>query len=182
MALFSLFLLSAAFLCFWLEYISSLFCDPEKSYDYEYVFSNDSKLTAINGKAVNWHRYSGAPNTIIDYVNQYPHYDLSPNFPKFMTLNRTSELARYEDDQLNDCIYYQDKGLEADAWFDHFVDTQAGYKFQDDVLISCPTPGQPNITGAPCFYGSLVDNLVDTLPMKGGKLVCLIFSFTQVCY
>jgi hypothetical protein len=168
-ALFFLYLFSAALFCFWLEFISSLFCDPEKTYDYEYVFSNESRFTAINGKAVNWHHYSGAPNPIVDYVNNYPHRDLSPNFPKFIMLNRTSPDRGYADAIVNDCIYYQNKGTEADAWLDHLINTDPGYQFQNDELTYCPLPGSVNQTGAPCFYGNDVDTLVDSLTIKGGN-------------
>jgi hypothetical protein len=170
-ALFFLFLFVAALFCFWLEYISSLFCDPEKTYDYDFVFSNESHFTAINGKAVNWHRFhpTSPNNAVIDYVNQYPHRDLSPNFPKFLMLNRSSPDTKYADDIVNDCIYYQNKGLEADAWFDHLMDTQPGYQFSNGELTYCPSPGHANQTGAPCFYGSDVDALVNSLPIKGGE-------------
>lgn len=165
--LFFSFLFSAAFLCFWLEYVSSLFCDPEKAYDYDYVFSNESKYSAINGKAVNWHHYSGPPNPIIDYVNQYPHYDLSPNFPRFLMLNRTSDSSAYDNEISNDCIYSQEKDVEADAFLDYLIKTQPGYTFVNDALTYCPIPGHSNVTGAPCFYGAEVEHLVNTLPVKG---------------
>lgn len=186
-ALFFLFLFSAAVFCFWLEFISSLFCDPERTYDYDFVFSNTSHFTAINGKAVDWHHSPPVVpelTPIVDYVNQFPHRDLSPNFPRFLMLNRSSPTTRFADDIVNDCIYYQNKGPEADAWFDHLVDTSTGYQFEQDSgqLVYCPLPGQINQTGAPCFYGSEVDSLVNSLSIKGGIIVKHFNSLSGYIY
>ncbi|KAG2232801.1 hypothetical protein INT48_008727 [Thamnidium elegans] len=151
-ALFFLLLFSSAFFCFWLEYISSLFCDPEKTYDYGSVFANESRFTAINGKAVNWHQYDGPPNTMIDYVNQYAHHDLSWNFPTFL-------------DREYDCLY--GKQDEIEAWLEHLMDTDTGYNFQDGHLVECPLPGKRNQTGAPCFRGPDIQNTLDSLSIQG---------------
>ncbi|KAG2205224.1 hypothetical protein INT47_009489 [Mucor saturninus] len=151
-ALVFLFLFSAAFFCFWLEYISSLFCDPERTYDFDTVFSNESRFTAINGKAVNWHHYEGPPNPMIDYVNQHAHQDLSWNFPTFL-------------DNRFDCLYGKEDQVA--AWLEHLMTTDIGYKFIDGELESCPIPGARNITGGPCFYGNAVEETLNTLLIQG---------------
>lgn len=154
MALMFLFLFSAGFFCFWLEYISSLFCDPERTYDYESVFSNESRFTAIHGKAVNWHHYEGPDIPMIDYVNQNPHRDLSWNFPNFLDINY-------------DCLY--DKEDQIEAWLEHLMATDTGYSFVDGILTQCPLPGARNLTGGPCFHGNEVESTLNSLSIQGGK-------------
>ncbi|CAO3629962.1 unnamed protein product [Mucor hiemalis] len=82
-------------------------------------------------------------------------------------LNRTSDSSAYDNEVSNDCIYSQEKDIEADAFFNHLIKTQPGYKFVNDALAYCPTPGHSNITGAPCFYGSEAEHFINTLPVKG---------------
>ncbi|KAI8643982.1 chitin synthase-domain-containing protein [Parasitella parasitica] len=168
-ALFFLFLFSAAFFCFWLEYISSYFCDPEKPLAYHEVFSNDSKMAAINGKAVDW-RHTGIASPMIDWVNQYPHHDLSANFPKFIKLSRSSDQDQYRDSILNDCVYYQSNADKADAWLDYILQHDPGYSYSRtelDHLSQCPLPDHLNVTGGPCFYGADYEAQISALPVKG---------------
>lgn len=105
---------------------------------------------------MNWHHYQGPSNSVIDYVNQYPHHDLSWNFPTFL-------------DHEYDCLY--GKQQEINAWLEHLIATDTGYKFDEDGdLIQCPLPGKRNQTGAPCFHGPEVQNTLDSLSIQGGKL------------
>ncbi|KAL9547577.1 hypothetical protein MBANPS3_006103 [Mucor bainieri] len=170
MALFFLFLFSAAFFCFWLEFISSYFCDPEKPYEYHDVFSNDSKMAAINGKAVDWKHTGIDDSPMINWVNEYPHHDLSANFPKFMMLSRASDQDQYRDSIVNDCVYYQDNAEKADAWLAFILEHNPGYtydKSKQSGLIQCPIPSHPNVTGGPCFYGADYEAQIRALPIKG---------------
>ncbi|CEP17984.1 hypothetical protein [Parasitella parasitica] len=166
-ALFFLFLFSAAFFCFWLEFISSYFCDPVKPLAYHEVFSNDSKMAAINGKAVDW-RHTGIDSSMIQWVNEYPHHDLSANFPNFMKLSRPSDQDQYRDGILNDCVYYQDNADKADAWLDYVLQHDPGYSYNGKTALSqCPLPDRLNATGGPCFYGPDYEAQISTLPIKG---------------
>lgn len=171
MALFFLFLFSAAFFCFWLEFISSYFCDPEKPYEYQQVFSNDSKMAAINGKAVDW-KHTGIDSPMINWVNEYPHHDLSGNFPKFMMLSRSSDQDQYRDSIVNDCIYYQDNAEKADAWLQFILEHDSGYSYDksSNRLMQCPIPDHLNVTGGPCFYGADYEAQIKALPIKGGRI------------
>ncbi|KAG1140602.1 hypothetical protein G6F37_009476 [Rhizopus arrhizus] len=137
----------AAF-CFWLEYVSSLVCSPKKLFDYRSLFSNDSKLSAIHGSVVDWSDYS---SEMADFVNQYPHQDLSLDFPKFMALSRPTSTTNYDDPVLNICIQDFNKTAQADAWLKYYLTIHPGYDYQNNTLLHCPMPGKPNITGAPCF-------------------------------
>ncbi|KAI8335228.1 chitin synthase-domain-containing protein [Blakeslea trispora] len=162
-----LFLLSAGLFCFWLEFVSSLFCDPERIFSYDTIFSNDSNMAVINGKVVDWRQIPNSP--IADFVNQYPHHDLSANFPKFMMLSRTSSNTLYADKMLNDCIFHQNRASSADAWLNHLLSVDSGYLYDktNKVLLECPVPDHPNVTGAPCFYSSNYKSLFNDLPVKG---------------
>ncbi|KAI8090143.1 chitin synthase-domain-containing protein [Gilbertella persicaria] len=166
-ALLFLFLLSSAFFCFWLEYVSMYFCDPERIYDYDLVFSNDSKFSAINGKVVDWRHVSNNP--MVDFVNNYSHHDLSANFPRFMMLSRTTTNTPYSDSIINDCVYYQNRASAADAWLNYLLSIDDGYVYDkaSKTLLECPVPNHPNITGAPCFYSSDYNSLFYDLPIKG---------------
>lgn len=170
-AILTLYLLSAAFFCFWLEFLSSFFCDPEKVYEYDQVFANNSKMSAINGKAVYW-RHLDNDSPMVNWVNGYPHHDLSPNFPKFMMLSRSSSESLYQDSLINTCIYYQNRADQADAWLEYYLATDRGYGYDESrspALYECPVPDQRNITGSPCFYGSEYTAQFNSLPIKGGK-------------
>ncbi|RCH89433.1 hypothetical protein CU098_004372, partial [Rhizopus stolonifer] len=154
-ALFTIFLSAAALLCFWLEYVSTLVCTPKKLFDYRTVFANDSKLSAIHGSVVDWSDYS---SDMADFVKQYPHYDLSLDFPKFMSLSRESQYSAYNNPVLNDCIFNLNMSARADAWLDYYLNIHPGYDYRNNALLHCPMPGHPNITGAPCFGGMDVMN------------------------
>lgn len=171
-ALFFSFIFLAALFCFWLEYVSLFFCDPQKPLEYSYVFSNESKYAAINGKAVNWTRYIGTSD-IADFVSNNPHRDLSAMFPKFMLLDRSSSEGSYSDDILNQCIYNQNKSSQADAWLTHRLTKDPGYSYVNKQLVSCPLPGHPNITGAPCYFGEKTTSIVDGYAVKGGKFASI---------
>lgn len=159
-ALFFLLIFSAAAFCFWLEYVSSLVCSPKKLFDYRSLFSNDSKLSAIHGSVVDWSDYS---SEMADFVNQYPHQDLSLDFPKFMALSRPTSTTNYDDPVLNICIQDFNKTAQADAWLKYYLTIHPGYDYQNNTLLHCPMPGKPNITGAPCF------STMDGYKTKGGK-------------
>jgi hypothetical protein len=175
-ALFFSFIFLAALFCFWLEYVSLFFCDPQKPLEYSYVFSNESKYAAINGKAVNWTRYIGTSD-IADFVSNNPHRDLSAMFPKFMLLDRSSSEGSYSDDILNQCIYNQNKSSQADAWLTHRLTKDPGYSYVNKQLVSCPLPGHPNITGAPCYFGEKTTSIVDGYAVKGGKFASISIYF-----
>ncbi|KAI9251583.1 chitin synthase-domain-containing protein [Sporodiniella umbellata] len=149
-ALLVVFFLAAALLCFWLEYVSALVCKPKKLFDYRKVFANDSKVSAIHGSVVDWSDYS---SEMAEFVKQYPHQDLSLDFPRFMSLDRDSVDNVYNIPVLNECILNLNMSLKADAWLKHYLNIHPGYDYQDDVLLHCPQPSRPNITGAPCFGG-----------------------------
>ncbi|KAI9478769.1 MAG: chitin synthase-domain-containing protein [Benjaminiella poitrasii] len=167
-ALLFLYFASAAFFCFWLEFLSSYFCDPEKTFEYDEVFRNESRMSAIHGKVVDWRKQTEMNSSMVNWVNKYPHHDISANFPRFMILSRSAEDVVYEDTMINDCIYYQNKSAEADAWLDHVLLSDSGYSYdRKDGLSLCPLPNQLNVTGAPCFYGPEYDVQLDVLPIKG---------------
>ncbi|KAI8971110.1 chitin synthase-domain-containing protein [Pilobolus umbonatus] len=164
-ALLFLNILTAALFYFWLEFLSSFFCDPEKTYDYNLVYSNESKLAGIHGKAVHWAEYSGT-SEVADFVVQYPHHDLSLNFPRFMLLQRNFNTP-YTDSIMNNCIFYRNQSVQADAWLDYYLSSNSGYDYRNKRLLQCPLPDHTNITGGPCFYGPEHDHLVRSYKVKG---------------
>ncbi|KAI8376593.1 chitin synthase-domain-containing protein [Choanephora cucurbitarum] len=166
-SLLTLFLLLAGLICFWFEFVSNFFCDPERIFAYDTVFANNSKMAVINGKVVDWRHVSSSQ--MVDFVNQYPHYDLSANFPKFMMLSRADSDTMYADNIINNCIYYQNRAPAADAWLNHLLSVDDGYLYDkvNRTLLECPIPNRPNITGAPCFYSSDYKSLFNGLPIKG---------------
>lgn len=128
-------------------------------------------MSAINGKAVNW-RYLENHSDMVNWVNEYPHHDLSASFPKFMMLNRASSESLYGNSIVNTCIYYQNKAENADAWLDYYLSTDQGYEYdksKSPALYKCPLPDQRNVSGSPCFYGSEYEAQFNSLPIKGGK-------------
>ncbi|RCH91847.1 hypothetical protein CU097_010472 [Rhizopus azygosporus] len=163
MALLSLFLFSATCLCFWLEYVSSLFCNPIKYYYYRDVLANNSKLSVIHGTAVDWSGYS---SDAANFIKEHPHQDLSYNFPRFLHLNQSN--IDYNEPILNNCIYSLNMTDKADAWLKYYLTKHPGYDYQDDTLLHCPIPGKLNMTGAPCFDGT---SAMDGYRIKGGKVV-----------
>lgn len=90
-----------------------------------------------------------------------------------MMLSRLSETSPYQDSIVNDCVYYQDKAAQADAWLEHVILSDPGYSFDKSaqVLSQCPFPEHTNITGAPCFYGWDYEAQFNSLPIKGGKQI-----------
>lgn len=128
-------------------------------------------MAAINGKAVDW-KHTGINSPMINFVNEYPHHDLSANFPKFMMLSRSTDADQYQDSIINDCVYYQDNAEKADAWLDYILQSYSGYNYnktKTDHLSQCPMPDNLNITGGPCFYGADYEAQINTLPIKGGN-------------
>ena len=165
--LLTLTMISAAF-CFWLEFITTLFCDPPPTYDYTQVYSNTSESSAINGDVVNWHDLDYT-SEMIEQVNKYPHYDLSPMFPSFMALQRPVDQTYYNNRDVDDCINGFNKSTEADNWLSYKLATDPGYVFKNNRLQSCPLPNQRNKTGAPCFYSMISKEEYKRYPKKGGK-------------
>ncbi|KAL0079713.1 chitin synthase-domain-containing protein [Phycomyces blakesleeanus] len=165
-ASFILFLAASGFFCFWLEYISTFFCESAKTIEYDQVFNNHSSYAAINGKAVNWSKYA-ASSEIAETVSQYAGYDLSPMFPTFMLLKRNNLYDTYEDHTIQACIGDMNKSTQADNWLNHKLSEDPGYVFENNQLISCPLPNQTNITGAPCVYKASDIKEVNQFGYKG---------------
>ncbi|KAF1802875.1 chitin synthase-domain-containing protein [Mucor lusitanicus] len=163
--LLTLTMIAAAF-CFWLEFITTLFCDPPPTYDYTQVYSNTSESSAINGDVVNWHDLEYT-SEMIEQVNKYPHYDLSPMFPSFMALQRPAGQTYYNNKDVDDCINGFNKSTEADNWLSHKLATDPGYVFKNNRLQSCPLPYQRNKTGTPCFYSMISKEEYKRYPKKG---------------
>ncbi|KAI7903446.1 chitin synthase-domain-containing protein [Cokeromyces recurvatus] len=149
--LFLTYLLIGGLFGFWLEYITTLFCDPPATYDYFEVYANNSKMSTINGEVVNWH-HLGNISEMTEQVNKYPHYDLSPMFPLFMQLKRPANQDYYDNQVINRCINGFNRSYQADNWLQYKLTHDSGYLYKDNQLISCPLPTQRNKTGAPCFY------------------------------
>lgn len=160
-------IIAAAF-CFWLEFITTLFCDPPPTYDYTEVYSNTSESSAINGDVVNWHNLDYT-SEMIEQVNKYPHYDLSPMFPSFMALQRPVDQTYYNNKYVDDCINGFNRSTEADNWLSHKLATDPGYVFKNNKLQSCPLPYQRNKTGTPCFYSMISEDEYMRYPKKGCK-------------
>ncbi|CAO0797592.1 unnamed protein product [Mucor circinelloides] len=158
-------IIAAAF-CFWLEFITTLFCDPPPTYDYTEVYSNTSESSAINGDVVNWHNLDYT-SEMIEQVNKYPHYDLSPMFPSFMALQRPVDQTYYNNKYVDDCINGFNRSTEADNWLSHKLATDPGYVFKNNKLQSCPLPYQRNKTGTPCFYSMISEDEYMRYPKKG---------------
>ncbi|CEP19963.1 hypothetical protein [Parasitella parasitica] len=158
-------LIVAAF-CIWLEFITTLFCDPPPTYDYTQVYSNTSESSSINGEVVDWHGL-GNTSAMTQQVNAYPHYDLSPMFPSFMALLRPTDQTRYDDQVVDACINGFNRSTKADNWLSYKLANDPGYVFKDNKLQSCPLPNQRNKTGAPCFYSSASKEEYVRYPKKG---------------
>lgn len=155
--------LSALFL-FWLEYISTLFCDSEHAYSYSLVFQNDSKYAAINGKAVEWSKYADS-SPIANDVSQYNSLDVSPMFPSFMMLDRKGA-DTYSNPKLQQCIGDTGKSELADNWLSYKLSNDPGYTYRNGELVSCPYPNATNVTGEHCYTSQLSQI---PLPVKGGS-------------
>lgn len=172
-ALFSLYIWISAFFCFWLEYLTTLFCDPPKSYDYTDVYSNSSDYSSIHGQVIDWKKY-GNSSEMTKEANQYPHFDLSPIFPTFMLLQRPNGQNDYSDSSIQTCINGFNRSSQADNWLAFKMNNDVGYTFENGAPTSCPIPGQRNKTGAPCFYSQEDINQLNQYPKKGGKHVCCL--------
>ncbi|KAI8885517.1 glycosyltransferase family 2 protein [Backusella circina FSU 941] len=149
--LFFFYLLLSAIFYFWLEFVTTLFCEPPKLYDFTDVFSNSSKYSAINGAIVDWEQH-GNQTRMTEFVNANPHRDLSAAFPHFMLLQRKKGVPVYSEQSLEFCINQFNRSAQADSWLQHKVTHDSGYVYKDGVLTSCPIPGHRNQTGSPCFY------------------------------
>ncbi|KAI8332431.1 chitin synthase-domain-containing protein [Chlamydoabsidia padenii] len=147
-----IFLSCGAFFCFWLEYLSTLFCDQNKYYSSSSVFSNNSHQAALRNNAIDWR---GSSSEMAKQVMQYLGHDVSPMFPTFMGLLRNTTLDA--DPPYDDAIYQRcigDFGMApmADQWVDYKLKNDHGYLYNNNQLVSCPYPNQTNVTGAPCYY------------------------------
>ncbi|GAA5806033.1 hypothetical protein HPULCUR_011561 [Helicostylum pulchrum] len=125
--------------CFWLEFITALFCDPPRTYDYETVYSNNSQQSTINGQVVDWHEL-GNLTQMTSSVNQHPAVDLSPMFPLFMQLQRPKNQLYYNNHIIDSCIQRSNRSAEADNWLLHKLTQDSGYQYKNDQLVSCPIP------------------------------------------
>lgn len=177
-ALFSLYIWISAFFCFWLEYLTTLFCDPPKSYDYTDVYSNSSDYSSIHGQVIDWKKY-GNSSEMTKEANQYPHFDLSPIFPTFMLLQRPNGQNDYSDSSIQTCINGFNRSSQADNWLAFKMNNDVGYTFENGAPTSCPIPGQRNKTGAPCFYSQEDINQLNQYPKKGAVSYSLSYVYNS---
>ncbi|KAI7874956.1 hypothetical protein K492DRAFT_211243 [Lichtheimia hyalospora FSU 10163] len=168
---------------FWIEYISTLFCDVDHYIPATHVFRNDSRYVAINGQAFEFAKYldaSSPTNQIAAQATKYAGHDMSPMFPSFMMLDRHGRPS-YSDPRLEACINQAGRTSQADAWLSYTLSHDPGYKASPTgELITCPIPNNTLNTGAPCYPG--VDRHV--LPLKGDIVYDLptINNFTSLPY
>ncbi|KAG1452380.1 hypothetical protein G6F46_007432 [Rhizopus delemar] len=160
------------------EYITTLFCDPPKSYDYTDVYDNSSHYSTIHGQVIDWTKY-GNKSDMTAEANRYPHLDLSPIFPKFMILKRPSGQAYYDHNSIENCIGGFNRSTQADNWLNYVLSHDPGYRFENDQLVSCPIPGQRNQTGAPCFYSPDDLNEFNQYPKKGAVRYSLSYVYNN---
>ncbi|KAI9255683.1 chitin synthase-domain-containing protein [Phascolomyces articulosus] len=156
-----LFIALVGLFLFWIEYISTLFCDDEDVVAQFEVFKNDSKYIAINGRAAEWEKYAES-SPIAEEVSQYNGLDVSPMFPTFLMLDR-SGMDNYKSPTLQRCIVdgTDDLSAQADKWLTYKLANDSGYQYNGNVL-TCPYPNNTTVSGAPCYpYG------YDRLPYKG---------------
>ncbi|KAI9470962.1 MAG: chitin synthase-domain-containing protein, partial [Benjaminiella poitrasii] len=165
-ALFFTYIFIAAMFCFWLEFITTLFCDPPATYDYKEVYANNSKMSSINGDVVDWHAL-GNVSEMTEQVNKYPHYDLSPMFPLFMQLKRPVDQDYYNNGVIDRCINGFNRSSQADKWLEYKLTHDPGYLYKNNRLISCPFPNHRNKTGAPCFYSMINEQEYKKYGKKG---------------
>lgn len=167
-----MFLACAGLFCFWLEFISTLFCDANKYYNIGDVLNNSTSMAVLKGNAINWEE---STSYIAKEVNKYKGQDVTPMFPFFMALQRNTTIDKnppYSDPTLQKCIYEPNNGeyaTKADKWLDYKLTTDPGYDYRNGELLHCPYPNQTNVTGAPCFNPP--DELMNQfgLHYKGGK-------------
>lgn len=156
-ALFITYIIICALFCFWLEFITALFCSPRKTYSSDEVFTNSSGMSGINGDAIDWSDYGNATDMTF-FVNDNTGYDLSPMFPLFMQLERPQNQAYFSDSKINNCMYASNKSTQADNWLNYHVTHDPGYVYENNRLVSCPLPGNRFETGSPCFYSDVDNN------------------------
>ncbi|OBZ85368.1 Chitin synthase 8 [Choanephora cucurbitarum] len=166
LALFLSYLIIGAVFCFWLEFITALFCELPATYEFDLVYANNSKLSSINGIVVDWEDY-GNTTQMTEQVNKYPHLDLSPMFPSFMQLQRPADQTYYNNKVIDDCINGFNRSTQADNWLKHKLANDPGYKVENNRLVSCPYPTQRNKTGAPCFYSIISEQQFNRYSKKG---------------
>ncbi|KAI9319500.1 chitin synthase-domain-containing protein [Dichotomocladium elegans] len=155
------FLTSVLFFIFWIEYISTLFCDTEDFVSYNDVFKNSSKYVGINGRAFEYPKYLESPlSSVAADVEQYSGKDASSMFPTFMMLDRQGRMT-YADDRLNHCIVNSGRTSQADAWLAYKLSNDPGYMYKNG-LKQCPYPNDTLTTGASCYPWPFPG-----LPLKG---------------
>ncbi|KAL0077123.1 chitin synthase-domain-containing protein [Phycomyces blakesleeanus] len=157
-----LFLIVSCSLAVWLEFVSELFCDPEKTYDYDEVYGNGSRYVGINGKAVRPSK--NMEMELMSEIQNHLGQDISPLFPTFLHLRRSSQ-GTYDDKTLQLCL--SGREAQADAWLSYLLTNDPGYIFANTTLITCPNPAQLNISGSPCFLNSAQSLEVDMYGLKG---------------
>ncbi|CAO3618660.1 unnamed protein product [Cunninghamella echinulata] len=147
-----IFLTCAGLFCFWLEFISTLFCDQNKYYNVNAI-TKSSSMSIVSGYAVNW---QNSDSEIAETINMYSGQYVTSMFPFFMELQRditsTSKDPPYNDLTLQRCIYEPGYAKEADNWLTYKLNTDPGYDYQNGKLLHCPFPNLPGVTGAPCFF------------------------------
>jgi len=147
-----LFVFFSAFVAFWLEYITSLFCDPPDYFKYTDVISPKSKYAEVNGRAVNMSSWADQ-SAMAAEVSKYPGYDLSPLFPTFTLLARESGNSTYSEPAIQTCIGDQNMQNVADEWLIYRLSNDTGYVVEQAQITSCPMPtSNGTVSGAPCFY------------------------------
>lgn len=152
MAIIYIFIFFSAFIAFWLEYITSLFCDPPDYFPHKNMNVANPKWAEVNGKAVNMSKWT-SESSMADEVSQYPGYDLSPMFPTFTLLAREQDNSTYSDPDIQKCIGDLNMTAAADRWLIYRISNDTGYSEQNQQLASCPLPtSNGSVTGAPCYY------------------------------
>lgn len=152
MAIVYIFIFFSAFIAFWLEYITSLFCDPPDYFAYGTLNVANPKWAEVNGKAVNMSKWVGESSMAAE-VSKYPGYDLSPMFPTFTLLAREQDNSTYSDPDIQKCIGDLNMTAAADRWLTYRISNDTGYLEQNQQLTSCPLPNaNGSVTGAPCYY------------------------------
>lgn len=171
-AIFTLYILISGLFCFWLEFITTLFCDPPKTYDFRDIYTPSSHYSTINGQVIDWRKY-GNSSEMTKQANKYPQLDLSPMFPTFMLLQRPTGQKSYNHKIIDACINGFNRSEQADNWLNYKLTHDPGYRFENGQLLSCPLPTHRNKTGAPCFYTLADQYQLATYPKKGGKCISL---------
>ncbi|KAI9492396.1 chitin synthase-domain-containing protein [Zychaea mexicana] len=156
-----LFIALVGFFLFWIEYVSTLFCDSEDVVPQGDVFKNESKYIALNGQAAEWSKYQDS-SRIAKEVVPYNGLDVSPMFPTFLMLDRKG-LDTYRNPTLRRCIAGgdTDRSAQADKWLTYKLANDSGYRYDGNEL-KCPYPNDTTVSGAPCYSWPF-----NALPLKG---------------